>query len=224
MNGTIRTRSAALLLGLAMLMIVVSPMVAMAKTSTKIIASLSSTSEHYDSAPRLTGTLKTRGGKILRGKTVSLYRNGRRVGSKKTNSSGKVTFSLVLPTWSSATWYLRYGGSSGYKVSTSTRKQTSVDFHFDDGELYLEPIDTDADGYDDIFLWSGSVYLDADTTYECVLDEYIDYEVYAPSDSEYPYQSDTYTDRFDLWASEEGDYSLYVASDEDLSPVGLIIW
>ncbi len=126
-----------LLSALVIVLVSAMPAVALAKTGTKLSASITSSYEHYDKAPYLTGTLKTSSGKVLKDKTVKLYYKPtggeyRYMSSKKTSSSGKAKFHVSLPGADmGGTWKMKYAGSSKYKSATSSGKSTSIHVHFD---------------------------------------------------------------------------------------------
>ena len=132
-------RSRLLLLALAAVVVMCAmPSVALAKTRSVISVSLSSQLEHYGSKPVLSAQIKDASGRILRYKSLSLYRDGKRVASARTNSQGRTTFKLVLPRTSPTStpnatgkWQVRFAGDSRYWPGKSAEKVTSthVDYY-----------------------------------------------------------------------------------------------
>lgn len=125
--------------------LVLLPSAAVAKTKTKIAVSLSSTIEHADFTPTITGQLKTSRGKAIKKTTVYLYRDGVRVASAKTNSKGKVTFEAATSDDSNtALWTIRFSGDRKYKASNSPAKRTDCDIDgqtFEAGRSYYMSFD-----------------------------------------------------------------------------------
>jgi hypothetical protein len=158
-----------LLCTLAFVVACAFPTAAMAKTGTKLSASITSGYEHYDKAPYLSGTLKTSSGKVLKDKTVKLYYRPaggdyRYMSSKHTSSKGGVKFHVVLPGADmSGTWKMKYAGSSKYRAVTSSSKSTQVHVHFD-GYAPAVQIGTDGGG-DPIYRYAVTESLTAGRRY-----------------------------------------------------------
>jgi hypothetical protein len=111
-----------------------SPATALAKTGTKLAVSLANgiTMEHYGYVPALNATLKTSRGRAVKGVYVSLYCNGVKRATKKTNSSGKVSFTASTAAVGDyhGLWQVKYSGNSRYKGCSSVKKRTDVDLHY----------------------------------------------------------------------------------------------
>lgn len=107
------------------------PSAAIAKTRTRLSASVTSAYQHYDKTPYVTGTLKTSSGKVLGDKLVKLYRGTTYVASKRTDRRGKVKFRASLPgSLMSGTWKLKYAGNTRYFGATSLPKATKIHVHY----------------------------------------------------------------------------------------------
>jgi len=103
---------------------VVAPSVAFAKTRTSLAATLNKTSCTYASPATLSGTLKTSTGRAIPSASVALYRGSTRIGTYKTNKYGKVSLRVKYP--GTASWRLRYAGSSAYYSSNSPYRTTKA--------------------------------------------------------------------------------------------------
>lgn len=122
----------AIVIAIAFLLLV--PGVALAKTRTKIQASLSSPFEYYDSSydPVLTGQLKTSRGKPIAKKTVALYRDGVKIATARTNSKGRVQFkALTADGTDISAFCLKFAGDRKYGSSRSPVRTVQCAFVFD---------------------------------------------------------------------------------------------
>ncbi len=205
----------------------VLPSTAMAKTRTKLSVSVTSSYEHFDKDPYISGTLKTSSGRALKNKVVKLYCGSRYIGHQHTNSRGKVKFRAVLPgsAWS-GTWRMKYAGSSKYRRVTSAGKSTRLHIHFDDWATYVEAeVDDDGNPIDvghptdvfsmDVFLEEGRSYAiePSESTLESVYD----------SAGDLVWQSDDYYDWYVFTAAYDDTYTFYFdsGSTDDLS---VLVW
>lgn len=131
---------------MAFVVVLAFPSVGMAKTRTKLSIAKSSSYEHFDRAPYISGTLKSSSGRALKDKRVKLYCGTRYVGSKRTDVRGRVRFPARLPgTLLTGKWKLKYAESSRYYSSTSVSRATQVHIHYlgpaelvDDSTTYLD--------------------------------------------------------------------------------------
>jgi hypothetical protein len=131
---------------LVLTLLVALPSTALAKTKTKVSATLSSSVERADYTPTITGQLKTSRGKAIKKARLYLYRDGVRVASGKTNSKGRVTFAAGTASDSnSATWSIRFAGDRKYKASKSPTRATTCDVLFEGAAPYdgINPEDGD---------------------------------------------------------------------------------
>jgi hypothetical protein len=130
-------------------MLIAAPATALGKTSTKLTVSVANgiAWEHYGYTPELNVSLKTSGGSAVKSAYVTLYCNGVKKTTKKTNSSGKATF--VASTASAGDyhglWQIKYSGSSKYKSCVSSKKRTDVDIHYLGEEIVPALYDFDGD-------------------------------------------------------------------------------
>lgn len=156
----------ALLLCLVVVLILSTmPSAAYARTSTRLSVSVDAELEHHDFVPTLTGSLKTSRGTALKYKTVYLYFDGVKVASKRTNSSGKVYFDLILPGRNmDGSWYLRYPGSSTYGSCTSSHKATYLDIHYFVNNQVPVPKDIDDDNQAERVI-EFTIYLPGNSTF-----------------------------------------------------------
>jgi hypothetical protein len=130
---------------LMLALVVLAPTVALAKTKTKLSATLSSSVERRDYTPTITGQLRPSRGKVIKKARLYLYRDGVRVASAKTNSKGRVTFvANTADDATSATWGIRFAGDRKYKSSKSPTRQTDCDVLFN-GLARYDDIDVDGD-------------------------------------------------------------------------------
>ncbi len=122
--------------------LIIAPTPAIAKTRTRISISVSSALEHADYTPTVSGQLKTSSGKAIKSTRVYLYRDGAQLASAKTDSRGRYTFAapIAVESADTATWFIRFKGSSKYRSSKSSTVRTTAHVNID-GSVPYQGID-----------------------------------------------------------------------------------